>query len=74
MSGCPPTTELGPWLTLDGVRIDASGDKVRLADHLPEHETTPHLIGYGDAITRTISMVESVMLVPPDAPPAWSRA
>jgi hypothetical protein len=61
----PPTTEVSLWLTLDGTRISTPGDKVRLADHLPEHETAPHLIGYGDAITRPISMIESVQLVPP---------
>lgn len=61
----PPTTDVSLSLTLDGAALDAASDKVRLADHLPQQETTSHVIGYGDAITRTISVIESTRFGPP---------
>ncbi len=53
------------WLTIDGKRVDTLAGKVRLADHLPKIETNAHLIAYGDALERRISIFESQNLTPP---------
>ena len=61
----PSTADASLWLTLDGRRIDVLADKVRLARELPEQETASHVVGYGEVIKRTISMIESHSLMPP---------
>ena len=71
LSGGAPDVWLPPdqagvfWLTIDGTQIPALAGKVRLADHLPDSGTTAHVIGYGDALERRISIFESQRLTPP---------
>jgi hypothetical protein len=70
LSGGAPDVWLPPdqaglfWLEIDGERVDTLDTTVRIAKYLKPRETAAHEISY-DVIKRHISMIESMLLIPP---------